>query len=354
MKGLILSGGKGTRLRPLTYTAAKQLVPVANKPVLFYAIDDLVSAGITDIGIIVGDTAAQIRAAVGDGSRFGARVTYIPQDRPGGLAHAVGTARAFLGRERFVMYLGDNFIREGIAPLVEAFAAGDANARILLYRVPNPQNLGVAVLDGDRVARLVEKPQEFVSDLAIVGVYMFDEHIFEAVDGIVPSARGELEITDAIQWLLDHGYRVEPHVLEGHWIDTGKMEDMLEANRLVLEVLRPRVAGTVDDLSRLTGMVVIEEGAEIRNSVLRGPLIIGAHTQVIDSYVGPFSAIDHHCLLEGIEIANSIVLEYSRITDIEHRIEDSLIGRYAEVKRSPAKPRAYKLLLGDHSKVIVL
>ena len=354
MKGLILSGGKGTRLRPLTYTAAKQLVPVANKPVLFYALEDLVASGITDIGIIVGDTADQIRAAVGDGSHFGARVTYIPQDKPAGLAHAVGTARGFLGQDRFVMYLGDNFIREGIAAHVKAFESSEANARVMLHQVPNPRDFGVAVLEGDRVVRLVEKPREPVSDLAIVGVYMFDHHVFEAVDNIEPSTRGELEITDAIQWLVDSGLHVQPVVLQGYWIDTGKMEDMLEANRLVLEVLIARVDGDVDELSQLTGMVVIERGAEIRNSVLRGPLIVGAHARVIDTYIGPFTSIDHHCYLESIEIANSIVLEHSRITDIEHRIEDSLIGRYAQVQRSPAKPRAYKLLLGDHSKVVVL
>jgi glucose-1-phosphate thymidylyltransferase len=354
MKGLILSGGKGTRLRPLTYTAAKQLVPVANKPVLFYAIEDLVSAGIPDIGIIVGDTAEQIKVAVGGGERFGARITYIQQDRPGGLAHAVATARHFLGRERFVMYLGDNFIREGIAPLVEDFESGDANARILLYRVANPSGFGVAVLDGDRVVRLVEKPVDAVSDLAIVGVYMFDHHVFEAVDNIVPSARGELEITDAIQWLVDHGFHVQPQLLDGYWIDTGKMEDMLEANRLVLEILKPEIRGNIDAASQLAGMVIVQEGAVVTNSVLRGPLIIGANSRVVDSYVGPFTSIDHDCVLQGIEIANSIVLEYSRIMDIEHRIEDSLIGRYAQVHRSPVKPRAYKLLLGDHSKVVVL
>ncbi|HKO23152.1 MAG TPA: glucose-1-phosphate thymidylyltransferase [Chloroflexota bacterium] len=354
MKGLILSGGKGTRLRPLTYTAAKQLVPVANKPVLFYAIEDLVTSGITDIGIIVGDTAEQIKTAVGDGARFGARVTYIQQERPAGLAHAVGTARAFLGCDRFVMYLGDNFIREGIAPLVQAFARSAANACILLYRVPNPSNLGVAVLEGDRVVRLVEKPRERISDLAIVGVYMFDHHIFAAVDSIEPSARGELEITDAIQWLIDHGYHVQPHLLDGCWIDTGKMEDMLEANRLVLEGMQPEIRGTVDECSQLAGLVVVQDGAEIHNSILRGPLIIGARTRVSDSYVGPFTAIDHDCVLESVEIANSIVLEHSRIIDIEHRIEDSLIGRYAQVHRSPTRPRAYKLLLGDHSRVVLL
>lgn len=354
MKGLILSGGKGTRLRPLTYTAAKQLVPVANKPVLFYAIEDLVRSGIADIGIIVGDTADQIRAAVGDGARFGARVTYIQQDRPAGLAHALGTARDFLGHERFVMYLGDNFIREGIAPLTRDFGQSTADARIILCRVPNPSGFGVAVLDGDRVVRLVEKPRQPVSDLAIVGVYMFDRHIFEAVDHIMPSARGELEITDALQWLIDQGFQVQPHLLEGHWIDTGKMEDMLEANRLVLEVLLARLDGAVDTASQLTGMVIVEKDAEVCNSVLRGPLIIGANTRVIDSYVGPFTSIDHDCLLQGVEIANSIVLEHSKIVDIEHRIEESLIGRYSQVHRSPIKPRAYKLLLGDHSKVVVL
>jgi len=354
MKGLILSGGKGTRLRPLTYTAAKQLVPVANKPVLFYAIEDLVSSGVSEIGIIVGDTAEQIRAAVGDGSRFGAHVTYIQQDKPAGLAHALGTARAYLGDERFVMYLGDNFVREGIAPLVAAFAASEANAHVLLSRVSNPSAFGVAVLEGDRVVRLVEKPRDLVSDLAIVGVYMFDHHVFEAVANITPSARGELEITDAIQWLVDHDRVVQPLVLDGYWIDTGKMEDMLEANRLVLEVLKGRIDGTVDDASKVTGAVVIEKGAEIYNSVLRGPLIIGADVKVIDSYVGPFTSIDHHCVLDGVEIANSIVLEHSTISNIEHRIEDSLIGRYARVGRSAAKPRAYKLLLGDHSEVVVL
>ncbi len=354
MKGLILSGGKGTRLRPLTYTAAKQLVPVANKPVLFYAIEDLVASGITDIGIVVGDTAAQIEDAVGDGTCFGAHVTYIPQDRPGGLAHAVATARAFLGRDRFVMYLGDNFIREGIASLVQDFETSEASARVLLYRVPNPSQVGVAVLDGDRIVRLVEKPQEWVSDLAIVGVYMFDHHIFEAVDSITPSARGELEITDAMQWLLDHGYHLQPHVLEGYWIDTGKMKDMLEANRLVLEILKPEMCGSVDDGSQLTGLVVVQEGAVIQNSVLRGPLIIGANTRVTNAYIGPFTSIDHDCVIEGVEIANSIVLDHSRIADVEHRIEDSLIGRYAQVYRSPIKPRAYKLLLGDHSQVVLL
>ena len=351
MKGLILSGGKGTRLRPLTYTAAKQLVPVANKPVLFYAIEDLVEAGITDLGIVVGDTQDQIRAAVGDGSRFGARATYIEQPAPLGLAHGVKISEHFLGRERFVLFLGDNFIREGIVPFVREFAASDANALILLHQVPNPQAFGVAEIDEGRVVRVVEKPKEPKTDLAIVGIYMFDHHVFEATRSITPSARGELEITDAIQYLVDHDYDVQARVVKGWWIDTGKMADMLEANRLVLETLEPQILGSVDQDSQIYGRVVIQEGAEIKNSVIRGPAIIGEYTQIADSYVGPFTSIYHHCLISQAEIEHSIVMENSRIVGISHRIEDSLIGRNVEINHSPIKPRGYKFMLGDFSRV---
>ncbi len=354
MKGLILSGGKGTRLRPLTVTGAKQLVPVANKPVLFYAIEDLVEAGITDIGIVIGDTGDQIRAAVGDGSQFGARVTYIPQEAPLGLAHGVKIAEDFLGGDRFVLFLGDNFIRDGIVPLVEEFRIGQANCQILLYRVPNPEAFGVADVRGSRVLRVVEKPKVPPSDLAIIGIYMFDHNVFDAIRQIRPSARGELEITDTIQVLIDQGFTVVPKIITGWWIDTGKHADMLEANRLILETQEPATLGTVDASSQILGRVVIQRGAEIRNSVIRGPAIIGEETQIIDSYVGPFSSIYHHCLIQGSEIEHSIILEHSRILDVPHRIEESLIGRYVEISKSPIKPRAYKLWLGDFSKVGIL
>jgi glucose-1-phosphate thymidylyltransferase len=354
MKGLVLSGGKGTRLRPLTYTGAKQLVPLANKPVLFYVLEDLVAAGITEIGIVVGDTAQQIEAAVGDGSAFGARVTYIQQDTPAGLAHAVKISREFIGDARFVMYLGDNFIQGGIRPFVEEFAASTANASVLLYRVPNPSQFGVAELENGRIIRLEEKPKIPRSDLALVGIYLFDAHIFEAVDHINPSWRGELEITDAISWLIDHGYEVQPHILTGWWIDTGKMEDMLDANRLVLQDIRRDLRGHIAEDCIIQGNVVVAEGAVVVNSTLRGPLIIGAGSSVEDSYIGPFTAIGANCFIKESEIEHSIVMDHTRIIGIPHRIEDSLIGRNVELTRSPIKPRAYKMMLGDHSKVGIL
>ncbi len=350
-KGLILSGGKGTRLRPITYTSAKQLVPVANKPVLFYGIEALVRAGIRELGIVVGDTHEEIRQAVGDGDRWGAKVTYIRQEAPLGLAHAVKISRDFLRESRFVMYLGDNVVEEDITPLVEAFLSNGWNAQILLKRVPNPQQYGVALLEGDRVVRLVEKPKAPPSDLALVGIYMFDRHVFEAVDAIEPSWRGELEITDAIQYLVDHGYSVHAHILQGWWIDTGKMEDMLEVNRLVLDKLETRIDGHVDEASRVYGKVVVEKGAEVINSVLRGPVIIGPNSKIINSYIGPFTSIYYNVTIANSEIEHSIVLENSRIVDIDVRIEESLIGRNVEICRSPMKPKAHKFVLGDHSKV---
>ena len=354
MKGLILSGGKGTRLRPITYTGAKQLVPVANKPVLFYAIEDLVEAGVTEIGIVVGDTGDQIRAAVGDGSQFGARVTFIQQDAPLGLAHGVKIAREFLGQDSFVLFLGDNFIRDGIVSLVDEFRTSGANSQILLYRVSNPEAFGVADVRDNRIVRVVEKPKNPPSDLAIIGIYMFDRNVFDAIDQIKPSARGELEITDTIQVLIDRGFTVVPTIISGWWIDTGKHADMLEANRLILETQEPEILGTVDEKSQIYGRVVVQRGAAIRNSVIRGPAIIGEETEVIDSYVGPFSSIYHHCVIQGSEIEHSLILENSRIIDVPHRIEESLIGRYVEIVRSEIKPRAYKLMLGDYSKVGIL
>jgi glucose-1-phosphate thymidylyltransferase len=355
MKGLVLSGGKGTRLRPITYTSAKQLVPVANKPVLFRVIETIRDAGIDEIGIVIGDTGPEVQAAVGDGKRWGVRIEYIPQDAPSGLAHAVRIARPFLGDDRFVMFLGDNCIQGGISSLISQFGASDNNAQVVLKRVPNPQQFGVAELDSHgQIVRLVEKPRQPVSDLALVGIYMFDHSIWEAVESIKPSWRNEYEITDAIQWLVEHGRRVFPYVHEGWWIDTGKKDDMLEANRLILEELQSATDGFVDRESHLIGKVIIEKGAEIINSTIRGPAIIGEGTRVVNSYIGPFSSIYHHCVVENSEIEHSIVLEHCTIRDMPARLEDSLIGRHVEVTRSPLKPKAYRLVLGDHSTVGVL
>ena len=351
MKGLILSGGKGTRLRPITHTSAKQLVPVANKPVLFYGLEALVAAGIRDIGIVVGDTQAEIRAAVGDGSRWGARITYIEQDAPRGLAHAVLISEPFIGRDPFVMYLGDNLLNRGLTQVVERFASERPAAQIRLARVPDPQMFGVAELDGDRVVRLVEKPKAPKSDLALVGVYMFGPEVFTSVKRIKPSFRDELEITDAIQDLIDRSLAVKPHVVEGWWKDTGKLEDMLEANRLILDTLERRVEGSVDDASRVEGKVVLAPGARIERSVVRGPVIIGAGATISGAYVGPFTAVGDRVTIRETEIEHSIVLEGAVITDIANRIEDSLIGRNVSIYRLPVRPSAYRFMLGDNSEV---
>jgi len=356
MKGLVLSGGKGTRLRPITYTSAKQLVPIANKPVLFWVIEAIVEAGITEIGIVVGDTAREIKAAVGEGKRFGAKISYIQQEAPLGLAHAVKISQDFLGDERFVMFLGDNVIEGGISKLIRDFGNCDYNSQIVLTKVSNPQQFGVAVLGEDkRVTQLIEKPEDPPSDLALVGIYMFDRHIFGAVNAITPSWRGELEITDAIQWLIEHDYKVKPYIHKGWWIDTGKMEDMLQANSYVLDELERHVDlkdTKVCSKSEIDGRVVIEQGVEITNSTIRGPTIIGEGTRIIDAYVGPYTSIYHHCLIQNAEIEHSIVLENSHIRDIDQRIEDSLIGRGVEITGS--RRLTCRLTLGDHSKVSIV
>ena len=351
MKGLILSGGKGTRLRPLTYTSAKQLVPVANKPVLFYGIEAFAEAGIRDIGIVVGDTQAEIRAAVGDGSTWDVRITYIEQDAPRGLAHAVLISEAFIDGEPFVMYLGDNLLNKGIAPLVNDFTATRPAAQILLAHVPDPQMFGVAELADGQVVRLVEKPAEPKSDLALVGVYMFSPDVFESVKRITPSFRNELEITDAIQDLIDRGLVVTPHIVDGWWKDTGKLEDMLEANRLILDTLDRRLDGTVDPDSRIEGKVAIEDGATVERSIIRGPAIIGSGARIIDAYIGPFTSIMNDVEIRGTEIEHSIVLEGSRLTDLANRVTDSLIGKNVRIYREAVKPSAYRFMLGDNSEI---
>ncbi len=359
MKALILAGGAGTRLRPITHTSAKQLVPVANKPILFYGLEAMAGAGITEVGIIVGDTRAEVMAAVGDGSAFGVKATYIPQDAPLGLAHCVLIAGDFLGDDDFVMYLGDNLLEQDLGRFVAEFETARGNdpvppaAQILLKQVPDPHRFGIARLDDDgNVVALVEKPADPPSDLALVGVYLFDATIHRAVRAIRPSHRGELEITDAIQWLIDQGHRVRTERLSGWWIDTGKLTPLLEANRLLLETLTQRVDGQVDAASSIEGRVVIEDGAEIVRSTVRGPVAIGPGTRVVDSYIGPFTAIAAGCEISHSEVEHSVVLERTRILDIP-RLTDSLIGKDTVVSRSQVRPRALRLMIGDHCQVDV-
>ncbi len=355
MKGLILSGGKGSRLYPLTFTSAKQLIPVANKPVLFRVIETIRDAGITDIGIVTGSTGEQIKEAVGRGGRWGVNITYIPQEAPLGLAHAVKISQDFLGDDRFVMFLGDNVIQGGISPLIAQFASSEWNSQIVLTRIEDPRQYGVAELGEDgRIIRLIEKPQNPPSDLALVGIYMFDHNIFKAVNAIKPSWRGELEITDAIQWLIENDYSVHPYVHRGWWIDTGKREDMLDANDLVLEEIEYKNEGYADRDSTIGRRVRIEKGAEIINSVVRGPSIIGENARIVNSYIGPFTSIYHDVVIENSEIEHSMVLENSVIRDIESRIQDSLIGRNVNIHKSPIKPKSLQLMLADHSQVGIL
>ena len=351
MKALVLAGGAGTRLRPITHTSAKQLIPVANKPVLFYGLEQLRDAGITDVGIIVGDTREEVMSAVGDGTELGIKATYLHQEAPLGLAHTVLIARDFLGDDDFCMFLGDNFLLGGITELVAEFESSKADAQILLTEVAEPQFYGVAVLDDNgRVVELLEKPSDPPSNLAVVGVYMFRPSIHDAVRAIEPSARGELEITDAIEWLIQSGRGVRSHMVSGYWKDTGRLQDMLECNRKVLEGIEPRNYGSVDEHSHVVGRVVVERGASIIRSTIRGPAIIGKGTRVVDAYIGPFTSVYHDCEITRTELEHSIVLEQCVIIGVG-RIEDSLLGKSVTVTVSDRQPRAHRLMLGDHSVV---
>src|ERR1700754_1057472 len=356
LKGLILSGGKGTRLRPITYTSAKQLGPVANKPVLFYGIEAMAAAGIRDVGIIIApETGGEIREAAGDGSQFGVQITYIEQDAPLGLAHAVLTAEPFLGTDPFVMYLGDNLLQGGIEDLVTAFRRNQPEALILLTKVPDPQNFGVAELDvNGGGTRLVEKAPERASDLARVGVYMSTPRTHEAARAIQPSGRGELEITDAIQWLVDESAPVESHVVRGWGEDTGRLDDMLEANRLILEVAERRVDGELDDASQVDGRVIVEAGAILERSTVRGPAVIGAGARLTDAYIGPYTAVGRHCVVESGEVEHSILLEGSSVRGLDGRMESSLLGRDVHVGRSKGQPKAYRFMVGDSAEIEIL
>ncbi|MBC7327608.1 glucose-1-phosphate thymidylyltransferase [bacterium] len=353
MKGLILSGGKGTRMRPLTYTAAKQLLPVANKPVLFYTIEMMLEAGIRDIGIVVGETKGEIIKAVGNGSRWGIKITYIEQETPAGLAHAVKVSRHFLGDEPFVMLLGDNIIKAGIKDFVEEFVKVKPDALILLSPIKNPERFGVAVIENGKIVRLLEKPFPPPSNLALVGCYIFNKNIFSACSEIKPSQRGELEITDAIQWLIDRGYDVRYHIIKGWWKDTGMADDLLEANRLILEEIEEDIRGEIDDLTKIMGKVKIGIGSKIINSVLRGPLVIGENCMIENSYIGPFTSIGNAVYIKETEIEHSIILDNCKI-HLQGRIEDTILGRGVVVRKVDRRPLSYKFIVGDQSIIEVM
>ena len=349
MRALVLSGGEGSRLRPLTHTNAKQLIPVAGTPILFHALEAIAEAGIVETGIVIGATGDEGRAAVGDGSRWGLRVTYLPQDAPLGLAHAVLVARDFVAGAPFLMYLGDNVLLEGVSRFVEEFERNRPDAQIFLARVPEPERFGVAVLEGDRVVRLIEKPTEYVSDLALVGVYLFNDSILKAAATLTPSWRGEYEITEALQWLVDHGRTVRAEMVEGWWKDTGKPDDLLEANRMMLSVRAASIEGDVDDATSVEGTVVVAAGAKVTRSVLRGPLVIGPDTLVDESTLGPDVSVERDCRIERSSVSDSIVMQGCRITDVMG-LSGSILGRNTEVCHSGTHG-THRLIVGDQSRV---
>jgi len=354
MKAIILSGGRGTRLRPLTYTGAKQLVPVANKPILWYGIEDLVAAGITDIGIIISpETGAEVKAKTGDGERFGAQISYILQEEPAGLAHAVKVAQPFLQDSPFVMYLGDNLVQSDLNTFLDDFKSNHLDALTLLCEVPNPTAFGVAAVDAQgRVLKLVEKPKIPPSNLALVGIYLFDTTIHQAIAQIQPSARGELEITDAIQHLIDQDRRVEARQIQGWWLDTGKKDDLLEANRVILDTcLVGETRGEVDDTSQIIGRVSIGAGSTIKNSTIRGPVAIGDNCHLENCFIGPYSSIGNQVTLINVDLEHSVLLEGAKVINIHQRIVDSLVGQRAQITEAPQRPRAVRLMIGDDSQV---
>lgn len=355
MKSIILCAGKGTRLRPLTHTSAKHLIPIANKPVLFYAIEAIRDCGIKDIGIIVGETGEDIKSELREGSKWGVNISYIEQKEALGLAHAVSVAKDFLGEDKFLMYLGDNLLKNGVESYANKFIRGNYNAFVLLTEVDNPRQFGVAELEGGRVVRVVEKPKEPVSNLALIGVYFFDKNVHQAIKSINPSARGELEITDAIQWMINKGYKVGAEIIKGWWKDTGRPDDILEANRLILEDIERDISGAkVDEKSQISGRVKIGKGTEIVNSKIVGPVIIGEKARIVDSYVGPFTSISERVEIRKSEIECSVVLEESKLEYIEGRMQRCLIGKGVEIYHSKDLPRVYEFILGDHSKVGLL
>lgn len=353
MKALITSGGKGTRLRPLTHTQNKHLLPIANKPILHYALETVAAAGIKDVAILTNQEGIEVKEAIKDGSKFGLNVTYIPQEAPLGLAHVVKISRDFIKDAPFVFYLGDNMVVGGIKRFVEEFEKNNTNCHLTLARVKDPERFGVPEIVDGRIVSIEEKPKHPKSEFAVSGIYLYDSSIFEAVNNIKPGARGELEISDAHQYLLDHGYKISYSEITGWWKDTGKPEDILEANRLVLENLQPQNEGMVDGCSHLAGNVIIEPGAVIVNSNIRGPVIIGKNTRIQDSYIGPFTSIGDNCIIRNSEVEFSIVLSQCHILDVDIRIESSLFGYDTHVTRVSGKPRTHRFMVGDQSRIEV-
>jgi glucose-1-phosphate thymidylyltransferase len=353
VKALIASGGRGTRLRPITHTQNKHLIPIANKPILFYAIETVVEAGITEIAIVHNADSEEVPKFVGDGSRWGARITYIPQERPGGLAQVVALAEPFIQNEKFVFYLGDNMVVGGIRRFIEEFEKSGVNCFLTLAKVKDPERFGVPEIRDGRIVGVEEKPKAPKSQYAVSGIYLYDHHIFEAVKQLKPSARGELEISEAHQYLIDHGYALGYAEITGWWKDTGKPSDLLEANRLVLDSLQPHIEGDVDKQSDVAGKVVIEAGTKIINSKIRGPVVIGRNCIIENSYIGPFTSIGHGTQIRNSEVEYSIVLDECKILSVGIRIEGSILGNDVEIVEANGKPRVHRFMIGDQSRIEV-
>ncbi|NOZ60896.1 MAG: glucose-1-phosphate thymidylyltransferase [Calditrichaeota bacterium] len=351
MKALITSGGKGTRLRPLTHTQNKHLIPIANKPILHYAIETVAAAGIKEIGITTNADSDEVPRSIGDGSQWGVKITYIPQESPLGLAHVIKIAEDFIGKEPFIFYLGDNMVVGGVKRFVDAFEKDHVNCYLTLAKVKDPERFGVPEIVDNRIISVEEKPKNPKSHFAVAGIYIYDHHVFEAVNNIEPSARGELEISDAHQYLIDHGHQVGFSEITGWWKDTGKPIDLLEANRLVLEHTKPEIKGVINGKSSLAGNVSVGKGSKIINSNIRGPVVVGENTVIENSYIGPFTSIQNDCYIRNSEIEYSIVLNKCKVLDIGIRIESSLLGTDVEIVKSENKPSTHRFFIGDQSRI---
>lgn len=353
MKALIASGGRGTRLRPLTHTQNKHLIPIANKPILHYAIEAALDAGIKEIGIICNAEGNEVPQAIGNGRRWGVKITYIPQKAPLGLAHVVKIAQQFIGKDDFIFYLGDNMVVGGVKRFIDDFEKSDCNCFLTLAKVKDPERFGVPEIKNGKIVRIEEKPRKPKSQFAVAGIYIYDRHIFEAVRNIKPSARGELEISDAHTYLIQHGYKVGYSEITGWWKDTGKPTDLLEANRLVLDNIQSKITGRVDRTSNVAGKVIIEEGASIINSVVRGPVIIGSGCVIDNSYIGPFTSIGNMTEIRNSEVEYSIVLRNCKVLNVKLRIEGSILGNDVEIVEANGKPLVHRFMIGDQSRVEV-